>query len=108
MSRRHDPSDVAVHEFVQLLAGWVPDGKLSAVRRTLAEGQAAAAAAAAAGMAAEYDVPLLAEDIEAARSLAGEPGALGDVQPANSIRSFRFSSACSARTRTWKQTTWTG
>src|SRR5260370_30614370 len=73
--------DVAVHEFVQLLAGWVPDDKLAAVRRTLADGQAAAAAAAAVAMVAEHDVPMLAENIDAARSLAAEPGALKGVRP---------------------------
>jgi hypothetical protein len=81
MSRRHDPPDVAVHEFVQLLAGWVPDEELAAVRRTLGQGQAAAAAAAAVAMAAEHDVPLLAESIEIARSLTEEPGTLDGVQP---------------------------
>lgn len=80
--RRHQPSDVAVHEFVQLLAGRVPDEKLATVRRTLADGKTAAAAAAAVAMVAEYDVPLLAGDIETARSLAGEPGQLDGVQPA--------------------------
>jgi hypothetical protein len=83
MSRRgHEPSEVAVHEFVQLLAGHVPDEKLATVRRTLADGQAAPAAAAAVAMVAEHDVPLLAGDIETARSLAGEPDALDGVQPA--------------------------
>jgi hypothetical protein len=80
--RRREPSDVAVYEFAQLLAGWVPDEKLAAVRRTLAGGQAAAAATAAVAMVAEHDVPLLAGDIETARSLAGDPAALDDVQPA--------------------------
>jgi len=80
--RRHEPSDVAVHEFVQLLAGRVPDEKLATVRRLLADGQVAPAAVAAVAMVAEHDVPLLAGDIETARSLAGEPGALGGVQPA--------------------------
>jgi hypothetical protein len=74
------PSDVAVHEFVQLLAGWVPDEELAAVRRRLAS-QPAVAAAAAVAMVVEHDVPLTAEGVETARSLAGEPGALDDVQP---------------------------
>jgi hypothetical protein len=78
----HEPSDVAVHEFVQLLAGWVPDEELAAVRRTLGDGQVAAAASAAVAMVAEHDVPLLAGDIETARSLAGEPAALDGVEPA--------------------------
>src|SRR5260370_20251427 len=73
--------DVAAHEFVQLLAGWVPDDKLAAVRRTLADGEAAAAAAAAVAMVAEHDVPMLAENIDAARSLAAEPGAFEGVRP---------------------------
>jgi hypothetical protein len=91
--RRHEPSAVAVHEFVQLLAGRVPDEKLAAVRRTLADGEAAPAAAAAVAMVAEHDVPLLAGDIETARSLAGEPGALDGVQPAAQYPQlpFRFS-----------------
>jgi hypothetical protein len=80
--RGHEPSDVAVHEFVQLLAGWVPDEELAAVRRRLAAGEAEAAAAAAVAMVAGYDVPLLAADIEMARSLAGEPTALDGVEPA--------------------------
>jgi hypothetical protein len=80
--RRHEPSAVAVHEFVQLLAGRVPDEELATVRLTLARGQAAPAAAAALAMVAEHDVPLLAGDIETARSLAREPGALDGVQPA--------------------------
>jgi hypothetical protein len=73
---------VAVHEFVQLLAGRVPDDKLATVRRTLADGQAAPAAAAVVAMVAEHDVPLLAGDIETARSLAEEPGTLDGVEPA--------------------------
>jgi hypothetical protein len=77
---RPGPSDVAVHEFVQLLAGWVPDEELAAVRRRLAS-QPAAAAAAAVAMVTEHDVPLTAEGVQAARSLAGEPGALDGVQP---------------------------
>jgi hypothetical protein len=80
-TRQPEPSDVAVHEFVQLLAGWVPDEKLAAVRRTLAGGQPAAAAAAAVAMVAHYDVPLLAADIDAARSLTARPGALEGVRP---------------------------
>jgi hypothetical protein len=80
--RRQEPSAVAVHEFVQLLAGWVPDEKLATVRRTLADGETAPAAAAAVALVAEHDVPLLAGDIETARSLAEEPGALDRVQPA--------------------------
>jgi hypothetical protein len=75
------PSDVAVHEFVQLLAGWVPDDKLAAVRRTLADGQTEAAADTALAMVAEYDVPMLPGSIDAARSLAGKPGVLKDVRP---------------------------
>jgi hypothetical protein len=59
----------------------VPDEELAAVRRTLADGQPAAAAAAAAAMVTEHNVPLLAEDIVAARSLAGEPGVLTGVRP---------------------------
>ncbi len=52
------------------------DDQLAAVRRTLAGGEPTAAAAAAVAMVAEHDVPLLAENIDAARSLAGKPGAL--------------------------------
>jgi hypothetical protein len=78
---QHEPSGAAVHEFVQHLAGWVPDEKLAAVRQTLADGEPAVAAAAAVALAAEHDVPLLAEDIDAARSLTGKPGALKDVRP---------------------------
>jgi hypothetical protein len=87
------PSGAAVHEFMQLLAGWVPDWQLSAARQTLAAGQPAAAAAAAVAMVAEFDVPLPAEDLTAARSLAGEPGALADVQPVAQYPAppFRFS-----------------
>jgi hypothetical protein len=81
---------VAVHEFVQLLAGRVPDEKLATVRRTLADGQAAPAAAAAVAMVAEHDVPLLAGDIETARSLAGEPGALDGFQPATQYPRLPF------------------
>jgi hypothetical protein len=88
--RRHEPSDVAVHEFVQLLAGWVPDEKLAAVRRTLAGGQAAAAATAAVAMAADHEVPLLAGDIETARSLAGDPAALEGVEPATQYPRLPF------------------
>lgn len=72
---------MAVHEFAQLLAGWVPDEKLAALRQTLAGGQPSAAVAAAIAMVTEHDVPLLAEDIDAARALVGEPGALTDVRP---------------------------
>jgi hypothetical protein len=90
---RSEPSGAAVHEFVQLLAGWVPDGRLAAVRQTLADGQAAAAAVAAVAMAAEFGVPLLAKDLKVARSLAGEPGPLADVEPAAQypVVPFRFS-----------------
>ena len=87
---KHEPSEVAVHEFVQLLAGWVPDDKLAEVRRTLAGGQSAAAAAAAVAMVAEHDVPLLAEDIDAARSLAGKQGALKGVRPVARYPGFPF------------------
>lgn len=76
-----EPSDVAVHEFVQLLAGWVPDEELAAVRGWLGGGESAAAAAAAVTMVAEYDVPLLAEGVDAAKSLADESAALDDVRP---------------------------
>lgn len=51
------------------------------MRRTLADGQPAAAAAAAAAMVTKHNVPLLAEDIVAARSLAGEPAVLTGVRP---------------------------
>ncbi len=78
---QREQSDVAVHTFLQLLAGWVPDQALAEARRTLADGKPAAAAAAAAAMVREHDVPLLAQDIDAAGSLAGEPGALDGVQP---------------------------
>jgi hypothetical protein len=87
---KHEPSEVAVHEFAQLLAGWVPDEKLAAVRHTLAGGQPAAAAAAAVAMVAEYDVPLLAENIDDAESLAGRKGALKDVQPVASYPRLPF------------------
>jgi hypothetical protein len=87
---QHEPSDAAVHEFVQLLAGWVPDEELAAVRQTLADGQPAAAAAAAVAMVAEHDVPLLAEDIDAARSLTGEKGALKGVRPVDSYPRLPF------------------
>ncbi len=85
----HEPSDVAVHEFVQLLAGWVPDDKLAGVRRTLGSGQPAAAADAAMAMVTEHDVPLLAENIDAARSLAGQ-GALKGARPVASYPGFPF------------------
>jgi hypothetical protein len=75
------PSVPDVHGFLQLLAGWVPDQELAGARRALADGQAGAAAAAAAAMAAEYDVPLLARDIDAGRALAAEPGVLDGAQP---------------------------
>lgn len=78
---RREPSSGAVHEFVQLLAGWAPDGKLAAVRQTLADGKSAAAAAAAVMIVARYGVPLLAEDIEAGRSLTGKLSSLKGVQP---------------------------
>jgi hypothetical protein len=61
----HEPSQEAVHEFVQLLAGWVPDEELAGVRRTRADGQPAAAGAAAVALVAEYGVPLLAGHREA-------------------------------------------
>jgi hypothetical protein len=80
--RHHEPPEVAVHEFVQLLAGWVPDESLAAVRGTLAGGQPAAAATAAVAMAADHEVPLLATDIQAARWLAGDPAALAGLEPA--------------------------
>ena len=73
---------MAVHEFVQLLAGWVPDTQLAAVRQTLAGGQAADAADAAVALAAAHDVPMVAGSIEAARSLTGTPDALDGVRPA--------------------------
>ena len=76
-----EPSVPDVHGFLQLLAGWVPDRALARARRDLADGQAAATAAAAAAMVSEYDVPLLAPDIDAFRALAGEPGLLDGVQP---------------------------
>lgn len=75
------PSVPDVHGFLQLLAGWVPDQELARARRALADGQAAAAAAAAAAMVSEYDVPLLARDIDAGRALAAEPGVLDGVEP---------------------------
>jgi len=88
-----EPSSVAVHEFAQLLAGWVPDDRLAAMRRTLGDGQAAAAADAAVALAAEHQVPLLAESIETARSLTGEPSALDAVRPVAGYPRlpFRFS-----------------
>jgi hypothetical protein len=78
---------------MQLLAGWVPDGQLTAARQTLAGGQSAAAATAAVAMVAEFGVPLPAMDIEAARSLVSEPGALADIEPAaqHPALPFRFS-----------------
>jgi hypothetical protein len=76
-----EPSVPDVHGFLQLLAGWVPDQALARARRALADGQAAAAAAAAAALASEYDVPLLARDIDAGRALAAEPGVLDSAQP---------------------------
>src|ERR1700678_1459510 len=78
---RNEPSVVAVHEFVQLLAGWVPDEELAAVRRTLADDQPATAAASAVALAAKHHVPLSAEDIKAASSLAAEPGPFDDKKP---------------------------
>jgi hypothetical protein len=81
---------VAVHEFVQLLAGWVPDEKLAEVRRTLAGGQPAVAMADAIAMVNEHDVPLLAENIAAAMSLAGELGVLTDVRPVPEYPRFPF------------------
>lgn len=78
---RGGPPVPDVHAFLQLLAGWVPDQALARARRALADGQAAATAAAAAAMVSEYDVPLLARDIEAGRALAAEPGVLDDAQP---------------------------
>jgi hypothetical protein len=86
----HEPADVAVHEFVQLLAGWVPDEKLADVRRTLADGKSAAAATTAVAMVAEHDVPLLAENIDTARSLAGNRGALKGVRPVARYPQFPF------------------
>jgi hypothetical protein len=88
-----EPSDTAVHEFALLLAGWVPDEKLAALRRALADGQAAAAAATAVALAAEYNVPMLAASIEAARSLTGDPGALDGVETVDQYPRppFRFS-----------------
>jgi hypothetical protein len=92
-TRQPEPSDVAVHEFVQRLAGWVPDEKLAAVRRTLADGDPVAALAAAVEMVAHYDVPLLAVDVDAARSLTGRPEALEGVWPVAQYPRlpFRFS-----------------
>src|ERR1700683_3848464 len=78
---QHEPSGAAVHEFVQLLAGWVPDEELAAVRQTLAGGKPAAAAAAAGSLAGQHVLALMAKDIDAARSLTGKPGALKDVRP---------------------------
>jgi hypothetical protein len=82
-----------VHAFLQLLAGWVPDWELAQARQDLGDGEAAAAAAAAAAMVAEYDVPLLAPDLDAARALSGEPGVLDGVQPVPQYPRlpFRFS-----------------
>jgi hypothetical protein len=93
---KRNPSDAAVHEFVQLLAGWVPDDKLAAVRHHLADGQASAAATMAIALVTEHEVPLLEQDIEAARSLTGKPGALNNVQPAASYPRlpFWFSAFC--------------
>jgi hypothetical protein len=98
---------VAVHEFVQLLAGWVPDVRLAAVRQVLADGQPAAAAAAAAAMVTEHDVPLLAESIAAAESIAGKPGVLEGVRPVARYPRFRSGSARLARMSAWMPTTWT-
>jgi hypothetical protein len=78
---KHEPAEAAVHEFLQLLAGWVPDNELASARRMLADGQPAAAGAAAVAMVTEHDVPLLRHDIEAAKSLAGKPGALNNTEP---------------------------
>jgi hypothetical protein len=79
--RGHEPSEVAVHEFAQLLAGWVPDSELAALRRTLAGGLPAIAAARALAIVAKYDVPLLAGGVQAAKALAAEPRAFADRQP---------------------------
>jgi hypothetical protein len=89
-TQQHEPSDVAVHEFVQLLAGWVPDKELAAVRRTLADGQPAAAAAAAVAMVTKHKVPLRAEDIDAARLLAGEPAVLTGSRPVTKYPQLPF------------------
>jgi hypothetical protein len=78
---KRNPSDVAVHEFLQLLAGWVPDNELASARRMLADGQPGAAGAAAVTMVTEHNVPLLRPDIDAASSLTGEPSVLTEVQP---------------------------
>jgi hypothetical protein len=80
-TQQHEPSDMAVHEFLQLLAGWVPDEELAAVRRTLAGGQPTAAVAAAAAMVTWHHVPLVAQDMDAARSLAGKPDVLTSMRP---------------------------
>jgi hypothetical protein len=93
---KRKPSEVAVHEFLQLLSGWVPDDELAAARQSLADGQPAAAGAAAAAMVTEHHVPLLEQDIDAARSLAGKPSALKDVRPVARYPRlpFWFSSFC--------------
>jgi hypothetical protein len=94
---RPEPSRQAVHEFVQLLAGWVPDEELAGVRRMLARGQPATAGAAAVALVAEHGVPLLAGDIEVARSLTAEPDALDDVRPVGQYPQIPFwFSACDA------------
>lgn len=81
---------MAVHEFVQLLAGWVPDEKLAAARQTLAGGDAAAAVASAVAMVAEHDVPLLNEDVEVARSLTAKKSALKGVRTVDSYPRLPF------------------
>jgi hypothetical protein len=91
--QQREPSEVAVHVFVQRLAGWVPDARLAAVRQTLAGGRAADAADAAdaaVAMAAEHDVPMAAGSIEAARSLTGTLDALDGVQPATEYPALPF------------------
>jgi hypothetical protein len=94
-ARLAELSDLDVHGFLQLLAGWVPDSELGRARRDLADGKSAASAAAAAAMAADYEVPLLAPGLEAGRALAGEPGVLDDVRPVPRYPRlpFRFSAS---------------
>jgi hypothetical protein len=62
---------MAVHELLQLLAGWVPDDKLAAMRRMLADGHPGAAATAAVEMTAAR--ALVATHLVQASGVAAAP-----------------------------------
>lgn len=69
------------HELLLRLAGRIPDSELAGARRLLAGGDVRGAVTAVARWLAGEQVPLLAAELAAIRTLAGDPGALPGYQP---------------------------